>query len=550
MRIKSLKVQNFTSLADIDLPDLPNLVVFIGKNSSGKSNLIDALALLFSEFGTHLQRDLGAVDAFQHLFYQHNVHVSPSPEITATITLSTAEWAEVFATDLETASVWAEDEVVLQKRLVVTGGDVNWVTSALRIEKSEVIIDGEFRLGGLSLDSGTDDEPPENFDFSELVPRLAMTLKSAFNVIYTTEAPRHWDKRFSERPTIVDAQHVREMWDLSQSSGSQRQPWMRTKQRYEEIAPNQQTLAGVTSSIQLEESYLTIPIGMTGEGSQAMLRLIDRIERGSQVMAIEEPETHLHPGLVKRAGQLLVSMSSEDRQFFVCTHSPFLIEQSSLESFYVVKKEGVRTEVSPMRNIEGLRDFLFDMGMRPSDILFSDAILLVEGASDETFFNIVSNKINASLAERHVRVVRANGDSRGRRKIEFWAEVGRDAGLPLYIILDKGAANEAERAIENEHIKPEQRLILEKGDLEDYYPWEDLKVVLEAEFGKAVEEPIDVGKRVVKLRELLGREKGRNWWKPTLAEEVAGRVTPEQAEAELKEIVDFLHAIHRSLGTQ
>ena len=123
MRIKSLKVQNFTSLADIDLPDLPNLVVFIGKNSSGKSNLIDALALLFSEFGTDLQRDLGAVDAFQHLFYQHDVHVSPSPEITATITLTTTEWAEVLATDQETASREEEDvEVVLQKRLEVRAG--------------------------------------------------------------------------------------------------------------------------------------------------------------------------------------------------------------------------------------------------------------------------------------------------------------------------------------------------------------------------------------------------------------------------------------------
>ena len=250
---------------------------------------------------------------------------------------------------------------------------------------------------------------------------------------------------------------------------------MRMRLRFQAIAPNSQTPVGVRSAIDVEEGDITIPLGMTGEGSQAMLRLIDRIERGSQVMAIEEPETHLHPGLVKRAGQLLVNMCSENRQFFVCTHSPFLIEQSSLESFYVVKKEGDSTAVSPMRNIEGLRNLLLDIGLRPSDVLFSDAILLVEGLSDETFFNIVSNKVNASLAERHVRIVRANGDSRGRRKIEFWAEVGRDAGLPLYIILDKGAANEAERAIEKEHVKPEHCLILEKGDLEDYYPWETLE---------------------------------------------------------------------------
>ncbi len=550
MRIKSLKVQHFTSLADIDLPDLPNLVVFIGKNSSGKSNLIDALALLFSEFGTDLKRDLGAVDAFQHLFYQHNVHVSPNPEITATITLTATEWAEILDTNQETASRVEEVKVVLQKRLAVTGGSVNWVTSALRFGENEAVIDGECQSEGLTLSPGTNDEPPVLADYDRIVPRLATLLSSAFSVIYTTESPRNWENRFSERPTIVDAQHVREMWDLSQSSGSQRQPWMRTKQRYEEIAPNQQTLAGVSSSIQLEENYLTFPVGMTGEGGQAMLRLIDRIERGSQVMAIEEPETHLHPGLVKQVGQILTSTWAANRQFFVCTHSPFLIEQSSLDSFYVVQKEGDRTVVAPVRNIKRLRSILYDMGLRPSDVLFSDAILLVEGASDEAFFNIVSNKVNAPLAERHVRIVRANGDSRGRRKIEFWAEVGRDAGLPLYIILDKGAANEARRAIKGEHVKPEHCLILDKGNLEDYYPWDVLQEVLACTFSKEAEKSIPVGKRVEGLRNHLGREKGRNWWKPTLAEEMAGRITLDQVESEMKELVDFLHSIHRSLGAK
>ena len=52
MKVKHFRVQNFTSLIDIDLTNLPDLVVFIGKNSSGKSNLIDALALLLTNFGT------------------------------------------------------------------------------------------------------------------------------------------------------------------------------------------------------------------------------------------------------------------------------------------------------------------------------------------------------------------------------------------------------------------------------------------------------------------------------------------------------------------
>ena len=87
-----------------------------------------------------------------------------------------------------------------------------------------------------------------------------------------------------------------------------------------------------------------------------------------------------------------------------------------------------------MDNVSELRGLLFDIGIRPSDILFSDAILLVEGLADDIFYNHLSNKVNAPLAERHVKTIQADGYPQGRRKIEFWAEVGRDANMPLYLI--------------------------------------------------------------------------------------------------------------------
>ena len=128
-----------------------------------------------------------------------------------------------------------------------------------------------------------------------------------------------------------------------------------------------------------------------------------------------------------------------------------------------MKQEGQGTHVSPMNDIDGLRALLLDIGMRPSDILFSDAILLVDGLSDEIFFNLLSHTIGAPLAERHVKVVAAGGYPRGRKKIEFWADVGQDAGLPLYLILDKDAAEEARTAIDAGQVPAEKCLILQEG---------------------------------------------------------------------------------------
>ena len=539
MKVKHLRVQNFTSLIDVDLRDLPDFVVFIGKNSSGKSNIIDALALLFMEFGTEIDRDMGARDNFQHLFPNHNTQVSQTPEISATVALTFEEWSSLFDTMGYNKNDLKEFELRLTKRLVATDGNIRWQTSGVSFGAADVVINGQIVTDDVAY--------VEPNDFLE---RLGSFLNSNFQVIYTTERPHSWPSRFEERPTIIDSEHVGDLWELSQSKGNQRQYWTRAAQQYRKIAPNEQRPEGVASSIQMEEGTLSVPIGMTGEGSQAVLRLISELERGSAIMAIEEPETHLHPTLIKQVGQLLTETTTKNRQLFVSTHSPFLIDPSSLDSFFVVRNGSNGTQVSPMRDNSDLRNLLLNIGIRPSDILFCDAILLVEGLADEIFFNALSNKIGAPLGGRHVKIVRANGASRGKYKVEFWAEVGRDAGIPLYLVLDSNAREVAATAISKGQIPSDRRLILAEGDLEDCYPWPALKQALLTRFNKDIEDQIPVGGRVKELRVLLRRQWNRNGWKPILAEEVAQVITREEADSEMGAIVGFLRKIYHEVGAE
>ena len=550
MRVKHLRVQNFTSLIDVDLRDLPNLVVFIGKNSSGKSNLIDALALLFIEFGTDVDRGLGSPDDYQHLFPNHDIQVSVPSVVGASVSLTAEEWTKLLSIDENAARALEPFELFLSKRIANVDGVVHWQTQDVATTGFEVVLDGEVVSGDVLSIPGQTDVGPQEF-----LNRLGELMRSSFQVIHTTDDPRSWSDRFSERPTIIGDEHVAELCELSQSRGNRRQPWTRMIQQYQEIAPNRQRPAGVASSIQVEEGELSFPIGMTGEGSQAMVRLVDQLERGSPVMAIEEPETHLHPALIKRMGRLLAESSEKGKQIFICTHSPFLVEQSSLGNFFVVKKEREGTQASPMGDIDSLRELLLDIGMRPSDVLFSDAVLLVEGLSDEMFVVRLSDKVNVPLAARSVKIVRVGGFPRGRRHIEFWAKVGRDAGLPIFLILeiflilDENAREEAEGAISKEQIPREHCLILDSGNLEDYYSQRVLDQVLSAQFDVELEGPIPIGQRVEKLRALLSRKAGgKNAWKPVVAEEVVKTMTLDEAESETEEIVAFLRKIYHEVG--
>ena len=567
MKVKHFKVRNFTSLIDVELSDLPDLVVLIGKNSSGKSNLIDALALLFTEFGPELERSLGQVENFQHLFPNHNAQIGRLREISATISLTHEEWVDLLDANQQIIDVEVEgNDLHVSKRIVETyGGSMFWTTHEVSVGEVEIVSGGSLVNADVTIDfvyvddqESQDDQNGSNHEelgplelqADELLSRLDSFLNRSFRVVHTTEDPRSWPDRFAERPTIIDSDRIGELWNLSQSGGMQRQAWSAVARGYEALAPNEQRPAALASSIQMEEGTLTVPIGMTGEGSQAILRLIDHLVRGPQILGIEEPETHLHPAFIKKAGRLLTEASLNGKQLFVCTHSPFLVDQSSLDSFYVVRNEGNGTQVSHMRDFDELRNLLLDIGMRPSDILFCDAILLVDGLSDEVFFDALSNKIGVPLADRHVKVVSANGKSRGKYKIEFWAEVGRDAGLPVYAICDKDGTDEAERAANNGQIPRERCLVLSHGALEDHYPWTALKEALIALSGTEPEAEIAVGQRVKELRTLLSKLAPRNAWKPLLAEEVARKLTREVAESEMVDVVAFLRKISADLDVE
>ena len=122
MRIKHLRIRNFTSLVNVELSNLPNLVVLIGRNSSGKSNVIDALARLLME----PERQLGNIDDYYYLFPNHNTNITPSPEITATLILSAADWERMSKLGPEFCRALEDVEISITKEINNVEGIAHW----------------------------------------------------------------------------------------------------------------------------------------------------------------------------------------------------------------------------------------------------------------------------------------------------------------------------------------------------------------------------------------------------------------------------------------
>jgi len=99
------------------------------------------------------------------------------------------------------------------------------------------------------------------------------------------------------------------------------------------------------------------------------------------VVAIEEPETNLHPGAQRELLQRLREWS-EDRLFVVATHSSVFLDAGAESLNVWLVERGNRGSTVRQVETEALSEALGALGVRASDILSADRLLVTEGDGD------------------------------------------------------------------------------------------------------------------------------------------------------------------------
>lgn len=102
-------------------------------------------------------------------------------------------------------------------------------------------------------------------------------------------------------------------------------------------------------------------------------------------LGLEEPEAHLHPNAQR---QVYKQLSEVKGQKIISTHSPYIVQQADLSEIRHFSKEKDFTEVSQI-NLEVLKrkeinQIKLDIGSSKGEILFSKAVVLCEGETEET----------------------------------------------------------------------------------------------------------------------------------------------------------------------
>jgi len=323
-RIRSVTIQGFRSLKNIQSLELPQLTVLIGANGAGKSNLIRFFNMLswmlkaknLQEF---VLRHGGGDDQFF-------MGARATPRIHAELCLETALGQNDYRFDL--AHIAAGDAVMVMNEAYRYSAN-NFPTPAPWTELAEV---------------GKE---------SALLEQNHKTAQTIVHLLRQCGTYQFHDTSFNA--AIHQRWDVSDSWRLRSDGGNLAAVLLHLRntdgKRYELIAKQIARVLPVFKGFVLEEEFGKVLLRWEGrqtdkvfgshlssDGSLRLFCLLTLLnlapERLPDVMFFDEPELGLHPHAITLVAEMFKRLSKK-RQVFIATQSPYLVDCFEAENIIV-----------------------------------------------------------------------------------------------------------------------------------------------------------------------------------------------------------------------
>ncbi|WP_414607822.1 ATP-dependent nuclease [Stenotrophomonas sp. FR010] len=210
----------------------------------------------------------------------------------------------------------------------------------------------------------------------------------------------------------------------------------------------------------------------------------------SLVLAIEEPESHLHPSAIHRLQDVIADLSKE-HQVIITTHCPLFVDRKDVSKNIIVNEKRARAS----KSVQEIRDAL---GVRISDNLRNaEFVLIVEGESDRHLITSLLRHCSASLGKALDSGMLAVDSLSGASNLTYKLQLLRDSMCRCLVLLDKDkAGDEAKRkAIDAGLIAAADAFQLarqggKEAELEDFIDEGLYAGLLENEYGVDISKPL------------------------------------------------------------
>lgn len=207
------------------------------------------------------------------------------------------------------------------------------------------------------------------------------------------------------------------------------------------------------------------PLVRMGQGFRRLFVLLFYVFHPNyDIILIDEPEMHLHPGILKKLLRVL-----EDKKFnnqiFLTTHNSVFVQPASVEYIWrIARDKSGSTQIYTLSqsNFVLNQDRLAqELNSDNTEMFFADKILLVEGVSDKILMRGLIDKFYQG--EDDIKVIYTGSKS----NIDIYVNLCHAFNIPYMVMLDQDVLKLNKY---NQTAYSEQNIFILDGDLEKSYP--------------------------------------------------------------------------------
>lgn len=416
MKIRYLKIENFKSIHALEIHDIDNALILVGKNNTGKTAVIDAIRLVSgdhkvlpheymypdSSIKVHMEVEFEEDD---FLLYHSKGIVSKHKNYD--------QWLEEFVTYFPGLS-----ENRLRFTCVITpDGRIKYKDG---YQKNNTYIKDIFpKIYHIDQTRNLEALQNDVFSFYD---------KDSFRLLKENECtfdPKKKCNRCFQCIGLINKKTPEELTLFETARLMQYKLFHTNVNQFSEKvnryfhangSPSQDirytidfdidNLLHINTEIVNTERGTTGPLSVLSEGIKSIYALslleayIDEENTLPCIIMIEDPEIYLHPQLQKVSSEILFRLSKKNQVIF-STHSPNLIFNfSSRQIKQVVLDENYNTSVMEETDVDEILD---DLGYTANDLMNVSFVFIVEGKQD-------SNRLPMLLEKYYSEIYDENGN--------------------------------------------------------------------------------------------------------------------------------------------
>lgn len=454
MKINRVHIENYKSIKNLEFKPSPKMNVFIGENSVGKSNIIEAIYWLlgpvFPTFNKTTMQDhyLGKV--------QNKISITLSFDDSSVLRLA-ENWKdyggrEKHGLSCNNAYINAEErQKYCSAYLDIRRNIVDYLPSNRWSLLGRFLLDVNDRfIHEKTSISGQEEYKSEKLkrDLTQIRDELLFSVVDEEGTKILPEFLKHVS---SECAKQLNRDPEEFKLDLNIYD-----PWNFYK-----------TLQILVTDPEcgLDFQSSSMGMGMQAALSIAILKAYSKLKLANNTpIFIDEPELFLHPQAQRNFYNILNDLAESGTQIFLTTHSPAFINLAHFDQIFLVRKNKDKgtylcnanpddfvTDLKKRHGINTYTDRLMEEyayaydntgdTQKANEAFFSKKIILVEGASEVLIIPYFFKLLGFDYIAENISIVQCGGKSEIDRFYRLYSEFG----IPCFIIFDGDAQHTSEK---------------------------------------------------------------------------------------------------------